>query len=470
MGQVNGQIMAAAPGRLRQARGWPPRLLAFLRSADEVAAPSGSQIAADIALAAAATVVSFAMVVLVLTARSPLAAVPPPLDAVPPPLAAALRGMGWQAALPALPGVVARTAPLAIRRFRPLTAFWLCLIACVLANGPGTTVVNFIVVVPAAYAAVVHSRYRGAAMLSMPAALLALPVPPQLPAPSGKYMLLLAQLVFISVLFVGNGLRLWRRRADESRAGLVRLQAEHEAATRQAIGHERARIASELHDVVTHNVSMMVVQAGAARRVLRGSPEDARSALLAIEESGRAAIVELQHLLGLLAPLDGQDGVDPAGAQEAEPPQPQPGLDRIRPLVDRVAAAGLPVELSVRGTPLALAAGLDLAAYRVVQEALTNVIKHASQPPTMVTIDYCPTALIIEVADDGPPGPGSPAGRGTIPGTGRGLLGLRERVSLYGGELEAGARPGGGWLVRARIPVRPPLAAAVAAAACPARS
>ena len=191
--------------------------------------------------------------------------------------------------------------------------------------------------------------------------------------------------------------------------------------------------------MVTHNVSMMVVQAGAARRVLGSTPDEARTALLAVEDSGRAAIIELQHLLGLLAPPD--------AARDEPPPPPQPGLDQVGPLIDRVATAGLPVELRVRGVVRPLPPGLNLAAYRVVQEALTNVLKHAGQPATTVTLDYQPGALIVEVADDGCPG-----GPGSLPGTGRGLLGLRERVALYGGALDAGGRPGGGWLVRARIP------------------
>ena len=276
-------------------------------------------------------------------------------------------------------------------------------------------------------------------MLGMPAALLVLATAAVSNTQSGNYQLLTALLVFVATLIVGNAVRLGRRRASDSQARLRRVQAEQEAATRLAIGQERARIARELHDVVTHNVSMMVVQAGAARRVLGSTPDEARTALLAVEDSGRAAIIELQHLLGLLAPPD--------AARDEPPPPPQPGLDQVGPLIDRVATAGLPVELRVRGVVRPLPPGLNLAAYRVVQEALTNVLKHAGQPATTVTLDYQPGALIVEVADDGCPG-----GPGSLPGTGRGLLGLRERVALYGGALDAGGRPGGGWLVRARIP------------------
>jgi signal transduction histidine kinase len=208
--------------------------------------------------------------------------------------------------------------------------------------------------------------------------------------------------------------------------------------TRRAVEEERARIAAELHDVVTHNVSVMIVQAGAARQVLDGAPDEARAALLAVEASGRAAMAELRHLLGLISP--GQDL------------RPQPGLEQLRPLVDQLTAAGLPVELHVSDLPPGLPGGIDLAAFRIVQEALTNVIKHAGKPRTSVTVGYRDGDLRVEVADAGASAasPGS-----TDPGAGRGLLGLRERAALYGGDLEAGPRPGGGWLVRGRIPVDP---------------
>jgi signal transduction histidine kinase len=387
------------------------------------------QIALDLALAAAITVACVKLNVLSVRMHDSLTPQPPPPY-----------GMFTHAALLA---VLARTAPLAVRRRYPLTTFWLCLAGCALASLPGGSIVDLVALAPAAYAAIVYSPYWVVAMLGMPAALLVLGSGAVANGQSGNYELLTALLVFVSVLIVGSAVRLGRRRAGDSQARLRRLEAEQEATTRQAIEQERARIARELHDVVAHNVSMMVVQAGAARRVLSSTPDEARTALLAVEDSGRATIVELQHLLGLLAPPGGpQDGV-----LDEPPPAPQPGLDQVRPLIDRVSCAGLPVELRVHGPERPLPPGLDLAAYRVVQEALTNVMKHAGQPATTVTLDYQPGALLVEVADEGCPGR-----PGTLPGTGRGLLGLRERVALYGGELDAGGRPGGGWLVRARIP------------------
>jgi signal transduction histidine kinase len=170
-----------------------------------------------------------------------------------------------------------------------------------------------------------------------------------------------------------------------------------------------------------------------------------------VEASGRTAMTELRHMLDLLAPAEEAAAADTGpGAL-----RPQPGLDQVPALIDRVRAAGLDAELSVTGTPYPLPPGLDLAAYRVVQEALTNVIKHAGTARTAVHVDYCPCELRITVADDGQQaGIGLAAGQPPGPG-GRGLIGLRERIAVYRGALDAGPRLGGGWRVSARIPVEP---------------
>jgi signal transduction histidine kinase len=193
------------------------------------------------------------------------------------------------------------------------------------------------------------------------------------------------------------------------------------------------------------------VQAGAARSVLGSSPEQAREALLAVEGSGRTAMGELRHLLGLLAPADGTELAAGPGGQEATL-VPQPGLGQLQTLVDRVRAAGLPAELIVTGGARPLSPGVDLAAYRVVQEALTNVLKHGGGARAVIRLAYGERELVITVTDDGSPAGYGPPGS---PGAGRGLIGLRERVGLYGGELDAGPRPGGGWRVRVRIPLEP---------------
>jgi signal transduction histidine kinase len=204
--------------------------------------------------------------------------------------------------------------------------------------------------------------------------------------------------------------------------------------------------------------------------VLDSSPGQAREALLAVEASGRTAMTELRHLLGLLAP----SGEGHGDAGEAPVPDltltPQPGVARIPALVSRLHAAGMPVELFVEapgGTPPDLPPGVDLATFRVVQEGLTNVMKHAGQTRSTVRLDYGPRDLLITVSDDGRPATGGPRERAE-PGSasgGRGLIGLRERIAVYGGELDAGPRPGGGWRLAARIPLGPAAGAELAAGA-----
>jgi signal transduction histidine kinase len=185
--------------------------------------------------------------------------------------------------------------------------------------------------------------------------------------------------------------------------------------------------------------------------VLGSSPEQARDALLAVEASGRTAMGELRHLLGLLAPA--VPGQQAPGEQDAAL-VPQPGLGQVPALVDRVRAAGLPAELVIDGARV-LPPGVDLAAYRVVQEALTNVIKHAAGARAVIRLVYSERELVITVTDDG--APERPAGYEPAGAGGRGLIGLRERLGVYGGELDAGPRPGGGWRVRACLPLEPAL-------------
>jgi signal transduction histidine kinase len=343
------------------------------------------------------------------------------------------------------------TVPLAFRRVRPLSAFWVIVVAAAATPHYAANLVTLAAVVFAAYSAVAYSGFRGAAILSMPAAgfldVIYLHNNPSSSLPPAGT----AILILFPVLIGGNTIGQLRRRASESKARLVQLQAEHEEATLQAIKQERARIASELHDVVTHSVSVMIVQAGAARQVLAESPAQAREALLAVESSGRAAMAELRNLLGLLAPVGEMSAPAASGASAVGDLQPQPGLSQLAALIDRVRSAGLPVELDSGALPQDMPPGVDLAAYRVVQEALTNVLKHAGKPSTTVKLDYHDGQLMVQVADAGRPMPA--VGPAPVPGTGRGLLGLRERTELYGGELVAGPGPAGGWQVTARLPV-----------------
>ena len=213
------------------------------------------------------------------------------------------------------------------------------------------------------------------------------------------------------------------------------VEREREQRERAAVAEERRRIARDLHDVVAHGVGVMTVQAGAARLLLEEDPERARAPLLAVEETGRQALGELRRLLGILR------ADEPATAL-----RPQPGLADLEDLLAQARGAGLPAELVVEGTPATLPAGVDLAAYRIVQEGLTNTRKHAGPARAQVAVRYASDAL--ELRDQRRRTRGRHDGGG-----GHGLVGMRERVALYGGQLEAGPRPEGGFSVRARLPL-----------------
>jgi signal transduction histidine kinase len=246
----------------------------------------------------------------------------------------------------------------------------------------------------------------------------------------------------IGVVIAGAGLSLAAfalerraRRAAELQQRAERLEREREQRERVAVAEERRRIARDLHDVVAHGVGVMTVQAGAARLLLDDDPGRAREPLLAVEQTGRQALGELRRLLGILR------------ADEPEPAlRPQPGLADLEGLLAQARDAGLPVGMVVEGAPAPLPAGIDLAAYRIVQEALTNTRKHAGPARACVAVRYAPEALELEISDDGRAGANG--------GGGHGLVGMRERVALYGGRLDAGPRPEGGFSVRARLPLQ----------------
>ncbi|MGW2045083.1 sensor histidine kinase [Streptomyces sp. NPDC001858] len=364
----------------------------------------------------------------------------------------------WQLTLAALTAL-----PLMARRRYPLSAFWAVICASLLFNqrlgGGDATVYTFLSCVIAAYSAAVYSPYRARALVSLPAgaAALALLHDENFPSLSPGLAPFLA---LLGVGLAANAVHTWKQRVRV-------LQEEHRAATRLAVHRERARIARELHDVVTHNVSVMVIQAGAARKVMDASPDRARDALLAVEAGGRTAMAELRHAMGLLTmtpedepptlthepALTHEQALAGQSALADEPPlAPQPGLGRLTALVDRVRETGVPVELTVTGAPAPLSAGADLAAYRVVQEALTNTVRHAAGARVRIAVDHLPDAVRIEVSDTG----GTPAARvapAPVPGGGRGLTGLRERLAVYGGTLRTTARADGGFQVSAVIPV-----------------
>ena len=224
----------------------------------------------------------------------------------------------------------------------------------------------------------------------------------------------------------------------EQAAELERARAEQ---ARRAVAEERLRLARELHDVVAHSISVIAVQSGVGAHVAKTQPEEAAKALAAIEATSRAALTELRRLLGVLRQDD-----EPEGSLA-----PVPGLADLEGLLAEVAKAGLAVRLQVEGTPSPLPAGVDLSAYRIVQEALTNVVKHAGPVRAQVTIRYRDQEIRVEVIDDGR-GVAAPTGDGRAR-VGHGLIGMRERVAVFGGDLETGPRPDGGFRVAARLPL-----------------
>jgi signal transduction histidine kinase len=233
---------------------------------------------------------------------------------------------------------------------------------------------------------------------------------------------------------VGFGLSHKFRAADEARELAERLEREREEQARLAVAEERARIARELHDIVGHSVSVMTVQAAGVRSLLEPDQEREREALQVVEQTGREALAEMRRLVGVLR-----------RPEEAPALAPQPSLEHLDKLVEQAREAGLPVVLRVEGDPLQLPAGVDLTAYRLVQEGLTNAIKHANASHAEVVVRYDDGHVDLTVTDDG-------MGDGTGDSGGHGLVGMRERISVYGGELEAGPRPAGGYRLHARLP------------------
>ena len=251
-----------------------------------------------------------------------------------------------------------------------------------------------------------------------------------------------AELIFIPLEFVIAWLAGFavRERAEQAEAAELRAAAaerERDAAARVAVAEERARIARELHDIVAHAVSVMVLQVGAVRHNLADERADDQEALKAVERAGRTALAEMRRLLGAMR----------TEGEEAEL-LPQPGLDGLGSLLEQVGRAGLPVELHVEGDACPLPRTIELSAYRIVQEGLTNALKHARATRADVTMRYEPSALQLEIRDDG-------LGSTTSDGLGHGLVGIRERVKIYGGEMSAGVANGGGFVLRTRLPLAP---------------
>jgi signal transduction histidine kinase len=247
------------------------------------------------------------------------------------------------------------------------------------------------------------------------------------------------ELIVVPALFfvgwlAGFALRQRAAQAEEAEDRAIRAERERAAATRIAVAEERARIARELHDVVAHAVSVMVLQVGAVRHRLPEALTEDKEALIDVEKAGRAALAEMRRLLGAL-----HDGEDVERA-------PQPGLDNLDDLVERVSKAGLPVRLQVQGDAVPLPRAIDLSAYRIVQEGLTNSLKHANANRADVRVRYGREDLELEVRDNG-------VGASSSDGLGHGLVGIQERVKIYGGEMSAGVAPEGGFVLTARLPL-----------------
>ena len=244
-----------------------------------------------------------------------------------------------------------------------------------------------------------------------------------------------ASIIFAIVWTIAFGVGRKSVEADEAKERANRAEREREERARVAVAEERARIARELHGVVGHSVSVMTVQASGVRRLLRPDQEREREALLVVERTGREALAEMRRMVGVLR-----------RPEEAPALAPQPSLDHLSRLVEQAREAGLPVELRIEGEATQLPAGVDLTAYRLVQEGLTNVVKHAQATRAEVLVNYGDGYLEVTVNDNG-------QGVGNGDGGGHGLVGMRERVSVYGGELDAGPQAGGGYRLRAKLPL-----------------
>jgi signal transduction histidine kinase len=256
-----------------------------------------------------------------------------------------------------------------------------------------------------------------------------------IPGPQSAGDLIFIPLRFVVAWVAGYALRERSQQAEAAEMRATLAEREREAAARVAVAEERTRIARELHDIVAHAMSVMVLQVGAVRHKLPGTLEEDREALGRVEHAGRTALAEMRRLLGAMRSNGDRVALGP-----------QPGLDALDSLVEDVVHAGLPVQLHVDGEPYDLPRAIDLSAYRIVQEGLTNALKHAHASHADVTVRYRPDEVELEVADDG-------KGPAVTNGQGHGLVGIRERAKIYGGEMSAGAAPAGGFVLSARLPI-----------------
>jgi signal transduction histidine kinase len=335
------------------------------------------------------------------------------------------------------------TVPLAWRRRAPLAAFTVIIATFSLAQPLTSASASFFAgLLPALIGAYSVARYEdgrrviAAIAIGLGGMLLLVATTPNFQKPEE---LLFETFLWSSAWLLGWTIRRGEKRARELGKRAERLEREREEQARAAVLDERARIARELHDVVAHGVSVMVVQAGAARSMLPPQDDATRAQLRSIEGIGRQALTEMRHLLEMLRDHD------------ELALEPLPGIGQLEALVAAAREANLPVEVRIEGQPQPLPPGVDLTAYRIVQEGLTNAIKHAGAATAVVTVRYLADALELEILDDGA---GASSGNGSGAATGHGLIGMRERTALYGGELQVGPRAdAAGFAVRVRLPV-----------------
>jgi signal transduction histidine kinase len=296
---------------------------------------------------------------------------------------------------------------------------------------------TFIILLVAFYSAAVYGEGRHAVIGAAVALVLEIVIIdiPRFLAGANPGDIIPSWILYVVLWLTGRTIHQRRLQAVELEGRAAQLEIEREEKARAAVAEERSRISRELHDVVAHSVSVMVVQAQAAQRLLEGEQQGPRQALVSIETTGRQALTEMRRLLGILRRTDAELAL-----------APQPSLGHLDALIEQVREAGLPVELRIEGEAEPLPPGVDLSAYRIVQEALTNTLKHAGPSHAQVVIHYRADELELEITDDG-------TGNGKGGGAGQGLIGMRERVTLYGGVFESGRRESGGYLVRARLPL-----------------
>ncbi|WP_405713950.1 sensor histidine kinase [Streptomyces sp. NBC_00046] len=361
-------------------------------------------------------------------------------------------GAGHVAAVPIVLGLC---VVVALRRRAPEKMLLLAIAMGVaqLITGVGPGAMNFAMLVIVFTVATVGERWasRLALVCSLCAAGLS-KLRWQQEAPQGgwaqqTFVVIVLTVPFVLAWVLGDSMRTRRAYFSQLEERAARLEREREAQSKVAVAAERARIARELHDVVAHNVSVMVVQADGAAYVMDAAPDQAKQALETISSTGRQALAEMRRLLGVLRTGD---------AQESGEYVPQPDVDQIEDLIEQVRQTGLAVDFRIEGTPRPLPSGVELTAYRIVQEALTNTRKHGGPDAgASVRLVYFDDGLGLLIEDDGRGAAHELYEDGGADGAGHGMIGMRERVGMVGGTLDAGPRPGGGFRISALLPLKP---------------